>query len=150
MADESTYDLETAGAPINRYKQNTAFIIMWMNPGHADLIDVNDTVHETFSKFGISATRADDIEHEGIISQRILDEIKNSEFLFADLTGERPNVYYEVGYAHALGKRVILFRKEGTGIHFDLAGYNCPEYKNIKELREKLTKRLESLTNKSL
>jgi nucleoside 2-deoxyribosyltransferase len=114
-----------------------------------DLVDVADTVKAIFSLFSIRAVRADDIEHEGLITQRILDEIKTSEFCFADLSGDRPNVYYEVGFAHALGRRVILYRKSGTGVHFDLAGYNCPEYKNMRDLREKLTRRLQEVTNKA-
>ena len=122
---------------------------MWMDRSKADLEDIRDAVVEIFRAFGITAIRADDIEHEGVITQRVLDEIRTSEFLFADISGSRPNVYYEVGFAHALGKRVILFRKQGTTMHFDLAGYNCPEYANIRDLKNKLTKRLESLTNRA-
>lgn len=122
---------------------------MWMDPSKPELDDVRDAVVETFRAFGIAAVRADDIEHEGVVTQRVLAEIRTSEFLFADLSGSRPNVYYEVGYAHALGKRVILFKKTGTGMHFDLAGYNCPEYESIRDLKAKLTKRLEVLTNKT-
>lgn len=124
--------------------------MMWMDPGHPELTDVADSVRSVFRSFGVHAIRADDIEHDGLITERVLNEIKTSEFLFADLTGARPNVYYEIGFAHALGKKVILFRKSGTGIHFDLAGYNCPEYENLRDLQEKLTKRLVSVTNKNI
>lgn len=130
-----------------KFRPGTAFLMMWMDPSQDGLPDVMDTVKSVFSSFNIRAVRADDIEHDGLISERVLNEIRSSEFLMADLTGVRPNVYYEIGYAHALGKRVIMFRKAGTDIHFDLAGYNCPEYRNLRDLRDKLTKRLSEMTS---
>lgn len=138
----------SGGKDATRYRPGTAFIMMWMDPSKPELIDVVDAIKTTFRQYRINAVRADDIEHDGQITQRVLNELRTSEFLFADLTGARPNVYYEVGYAHALGRRVILYRHAGTGIHFDLAGYNCPEYKHLKDLREKLAKRLENITNR--
>ena len=130
------------------YRPNTAFIMMPINPQKAELDDVYDVYKECFSKFGVKAIRADEIEHEDVITKRIIEEIKTSEFLVGDLTDERPSVYYEIGYAHSLGRRVIMYRKKNTSIHFDLAAYNCPEYKNMKELKELLLKRLEEATNR--
>jgi hypothetical protein len=143
-------ELRTEHQPIDvvRYRPGTAFIMMWMDRSKPELNDVSDAVKEVFVRFGIRANRADDIEHEGLITERILNEIRTAEFCFADLSGERPNIYYEVGFARALPRRVILFRKAGTGLHFDLAGYNCPEYVNLGDLKDKLANRLRALTNK--
>ncbi len=130
------------------YRPNTAFVMMSISPSNPATEDVYDTYKQSFELFGIKAIRADEIEHEDVITKRIIEEIKTSEFLVGDLTDERPSVYYEIGYAHSLGRRVMMYRKEGSSIHFDLAAYNCPEYKNMRELKELLLKRLEDATSR--
>jgi hypothetical protein len=132
------------------YLPGSAFVMMWISPERPELNDVRDVVREVFGAFGIKAIRADEIEHSDGITDRIVDQIRQSEYLFADLTGERPSVYYEIGFAHALGKPVILYRKKGTIIHFDLAYRNCPEYENLGDLRSKLRNRLTAMTNRDL
>ncbi len=130
------------------YRPNTAFVMMAIDDGKPELEDIRTGIKEVFEEFGIVAITADEIEHEEAITDRILSEIESSEFLVADLTHERPNVYYEIGHAHALNKRVILMRKKGTNLHFDVAHRNCPEYENTTDLKKKLRRRLESMTNR--
>lgn len=142
--------LSTSSAPTeDEIKKDTAFVLMAMDPSIYELEDVYNTIKDVCGSFGINAYRADEIEHQDRITDLILSEIKSCKFLIADLSYERPNVYYEIGYAHALDKRPILYRKAGTRLHFDLSVHNVPEYKNVTELRELLNKRFEAILGRS-
>ncbi len=84
---------------------------------------------------------------EQIFDERMLDRIYNqiakADILVADMTGRNQNVFYEVGYAHALGKRVILITRDAEDIPFDLKHhYHLVYGGNIGQLRSELEKRL--------
>jgi hypothetical protein len=70
-----------------------------------------------------------------------------SKYLICDISKERPNVYYELGYAHGIGKEVILIAKHGTTMHFDIKDYNTIFYRNITELEDGLTKRISAIVD---
>jgi nucleoside 2-deoxyribosyltransferase len=140
--------MQASAAGTATYRPNTAFVMMPIDKNQPELEDLKNGIKDVCREFGIIGITADDIEHESAVTDRILQEIETNEFLIADLTGERPNVYYEVGHAHARGKRVHLFRKSGTKLHFDVAHRNCPQYANITDLKDQLRKRMATLTNR--
>jgi hypothetical protein len=131
-------------------RPNTAFVLMAMNPEHKELVDVYMAAKDVFKQFEVDAMRVDEIESPETITRSILREIRTREHLFADLTHERPNVYYEIGYAHALGKNPILFCRDGTKVHFDLSVHKVTFYENLTDLRAKLARRLEAILGRAL
>jgi hypothetical protein len=128
---------------------NTVFILMSMDRDNDMLEDVCNTIKKACSAFDLEANRIDDLEHSDTITERILRSIRESEYIIADLSGERPNVYYEVGYAHAIGKRPILVRHKATRLHFDLLVHKVPEYANMTDLLSQLRDRLEAILGRS-
>ena len=62
-----------------------------------------------------------------------------------DLSGEKVNVYYELGYADALAKPLIVTAKEGTQLPFDVKDIPVIFWKNQKGLREQLSKKIAAI-----
>ena len=134
----------------NSLSANKDQIFVVMKFGDAELDSAYEGVIEPLIiDTGLSPIRVDKIQDAGKISDQILENIATSRLVISDLSGERPNCYYETGFAHALGKELILTIREGDDIHFDLAGYRFIVWKTEAELRKKLRKRLDSLLNKA-
>lgn len=72
----------------------------------------------------------------GDIMDQVWHEIRCSDVIVADLTGLNPNVFYEMGLAHALGKTIIMIKQKNTPpVPFDLRNYRYFEY-DLAELSE--------------
>jgi len=100
---------------------------------------------------GFKCLRADEIEHNKGILEVIHRQIESAHIIVADMTGGNPNVYYEVGYAHALGKDVVLLTQRASDLPFDLRGLNHIVYEGrITGLKEKLTRRLKAMLTDGL
>jgi hypothetical protein len=56
-----------------------------------------------------------------------------------------PNVYLEVGYAWGRGRQTILLVRDIKELKFDVAGYRCLVYKNIRDLETQLSRELQHL-----
>jgi hypothetical protein len=124
---------------------NAAFIIMAFSeqsPDRLPLVDIYAAIKRGCDTMSVKAHRADEVEHSGSITNLILDHIKTHRFLISDLTHERPNVYYEVGYAHGMQKEVVLTAQKGTTVHFDVAAHNVIFYSSSTELEERIVRRL--------
>lgn len=125
---------------------NSVFIIMSFNDEHRDAYYV--AIQPTLIKLGFKPIRVDEIQHNNTVTKEIIEAIENSAFVIADLTGERPNVYYEVGYAHKADKEVVLVAKKGTAVHFDVAAINRIDYKDYTDLCDSLEKRVKSVAKR--
>lgn len=71
---------------------------------------------------GFSFSRADSLYGHNILED-IWIAINESSLIIADITSRNPNVFYEIGIAHTLGKKVILLTQKVTDIPFDFKNY---------------------------
>lgn len=72
--------------------------------------------------------RLDDARPAGRITDRLLSELHAASFCVADLSGCRPNVMWEVGFAMALGKPTIILTQKLTELPFDIKDMQGIEY----------------------
>jgi hypothetical protein len=89
---------------------------------------------------GAYCERVDEQLFNESILERIFNQISKADIIIADMTNRNPNVFYEVGYAHALGKTTILLTQKAEDIPFDLKHFPHIIYgSKIGRLKKDLT-----------
>ncbi|WP_005031392.1 hypothetical protein [Holophaga foetida] len=103
-----------------------AFVIMPFSGSFDDIYNL--FILETLTECGYSVYRADDINNSQNIISDIIQGIATSDLIIADLTGANPNVFYELGIAHALKRPTILLVQDIAELPFDLRSYRVISY----------------------
>jgi hypothetical protein len=135
--DDKNYDID----------ENLCFVIMPYGKEWSERI--YKIISETVEGMNFKCRRADDY-YGKIVLNDIWDQINMSSFVIADLTSNNPNVYYELGIAHTLGKEVIPILQRGHEIPFDQKPFRILFYEDNLDgyeiLKQKLPRWINSLS----
>ena len=117
------------------------FVLMPFDSSFDDIYQLG--IKDACKKAGAYCERVDEQIFQETILDRIYNQIAKADVIVADMTGRNANVFYEVGYAHALGKTTILLTQEADDIPFDLKHFPHIVYgAKITALKDDLHQRL--------
>ncbi|MHB9134306.1 MAG: hypothetical protein ACYDBB_24815 [Armatimonadota bacterium] len=128
------------------YSASGCFVLM---PFRSQLRPIyDDHIVKVCTNIGLTVTRADQIFSSRPIIDDILESVASAKVIIADLTDNNPNVFYEIGICHTLGKNVVLMTQENE-VPFDLRHIRHIKYeytpRGMPLFEYQLTKTLQSV-----
>lgn len=129
----------------DRAPGETAFVAMSFDPALESVYEKG--IRPAIQDAGWTPYHVGKIEHTGKIDEVILLEIQRARLVVADFTMQKQSVYFEAGYALALGKLVIWACRhdESKQLHFDTRQYNHILWEDEADLRKRLADRIKLL-----
>ncbi len=117
------------------------FVIMPFLEELEDLWELG--IRKTAEHLGWECLRADRITSPGFIVSQIYEQIQEADMVLGDMTGTNPNVFFEIGYATALGKPTLLVaRSEKELTAFDTQGFRHQFHRNRISRMEKILRQV--------
>lgn len=140
-SDEIFKDLE---GKLKQLSTKSLFIAMPFNDDFEDIYYYG--IKKTIEDIGHKPERSDNENFTGNIVERIRVRIELSKMVVADITGNNPNVFYEVGFAHGINRQVVLISQEEE-LPFDLRNHRRILYRptKIRNLETELKKLLKGI-----
>jgi len=131
---------DRTGSPRQPIPSDLVFVIMSYTE---DMEPVFEGIAAAAASVGLRAERVKDVKGDYRITDKIMEMILSSRLVVADLTNERPNVYFELGYARGIGKSVITIARRDAIIHFDVKDWTYIPYIDSRLLERDLKQRFE-------
>lgn len=120
-------------------RRDTCFLLMPFSAAWSGR--VHKHIAKILKRLGYQTIRADDLYGHDVLED-IWRAINECQIVVADTTGKNPNVFYEIGIAHTLGKRVILISQDSNDIPFDFRRYRHILYQDNTDGFEQLARQL--------
>ncbi|GAB3944675.1 hypothetical protein GCM10028805_12530 [Spirosoma harenae] len=128
------------------HKSLNGNLLSVMMPFESKFSGTYAAIRNVCARLGVECKRADDIWDNSILIQDVFDLIFTSQVVITDFTDRNPNVFYETGVAHTLGKLVIPLTQSVGDIPFDLRHHRAltylPNAEGLLKLEADLEKKL--------
>jgi hypothetical protein len=117
------------------------FVVMQFTEDYNKLY--SEVIYPVADKMGFECVRADEHYSSTPILRDIITSIEESTAIIADITPDNPNVFYEIGYSHAINKPTILLcDKKREKLPFDISGFRTLFYENSIAGKSQIEKNL--------
>lgn len=117
-------------------------LVAVMMPFSMEFDSIYKAIKQSCTDCGLRCLRADDIWEESTIVQDIFNLIFRAQVIVVDFSGKNPNVMYETGIAHTLGKHVVPISQTLADVPFDMRHHRVLQYLPNTEGLEKLSSKL--------
>ena len=111
----------------------------------AEYKDLLAAIKTVCDEFGYEAERVDESNLSKRIVPQILKQVRRAAFVIVDVTEQKPNVYYELGFSDGAGKEVVLVAKKDTDLPFNVADIPVIYWESFEDFKQDLRKRLEEI-----
>lgn len=140
LALQGNSEIEITNFKVSKIEPK-AFIVMQFSDEYNQLYE--EVIKPICESFGIICERADEYYTTNMIIEDIVKSIRESSVIIADITPDNPNVFYEVGYAHAINKPTILLsEKKRDKLPFDVSSFRTLFYDNTIAGKRRVEERL--------
>lgn len=114
------------GRPRQPDERTDVFVLMPFN-AKMEKVYANH-IKKMAQELGLTMRRADEIFTPGPFMEKVWDGICEAQLILADCTQKNPNVFYEIGMAHTVGKKVVLITRSEKDIPSDIKHYDYIPY----------------------